>query len=97
VKRKIALAVGFGVLLLVAVALAALVQYPCPACHEPDTTRAFYSCPDDGVFSTPCMYYEEDGFPPPLDQNCPVCGKTYHADSANCSNTGCLWHWYSQQ
>ena len=97
-KRKIALVVGLGVVLLAGVALA-YEPAPCPDCKD-TTTRAFYTCLNPKhapVFTTQPAYYEpENGdFPPPMDWPCPICGTPCVADSADCTNTDppCYWIW----
>jgi len=78
VKRTLAIAIGLGVVLLVAVALAYNTWY-CRRCGAEG--KAFYHC-TDWQWDQPAETWPGHLGPPP--KPCPACGDTCLADSAWC-------------
>ncbi len=93
VKRSLTIAAVLGVVLLVAVVLAAEGVWDCPLClglYDPGT--AYYTCPTHGVFPAPAYWTDEYTGPP--DRVCPFCSTSCDADSAVC-NTNSSHRWYA--
>jgi hypothetical protein len=91
-KRKTALAVGLGVLLLVTVALA-YELWLCPTCGH--TMTAYYTCANHIPpiwFEAPAYISPDNPPPPPMDWPCPLCHTPCDADSVVCDSCGWSWH-----
>lgn len=100
-KRKMTLALGLGVLLLVGVALGDSIPAGCPRCHIAPTIRAYYQCPDNASHSFtvyPAWCVSQPSFPPPVDWHCPFCN-AYPCESyyCECTTSGCGWYWSGER
>jgi hypothetical protein len=93
VRRRLTMVAVLGVVLLVAVALAAEWIWDCPTCIGPaDRGTAYYTCTSHGVFSDTA--YCTDDYVGPPDRICPSCGSPCDADSAVCNTNG-SHRWYA--
>lgn len=92
-KRGPAIAAVLGVVLLIAVAVAAEWIWDCPLCGGlADRGTAYYTCPTCGVFSNTAYY--TDNYVGPPDRNCPSCSSPCDVDSAVC-NGNSTHRWYA--
>jgi hypothetical protein len=95
-ERRMMLAAGLGLLLLVSVALGDSLPAVCPDCNF-SNLKAYYSCPSNPNhdFTVQPAWWHKDYWPPACDWHCPSCS-TYPCvnDSIICMTPLCAWEWH---